>query len=142
MSTQKLPLLIPAGLPPLPPVPDGYDMWKAKGWAWKAGVQSDPWTHYQSSVPREGWLFSGRLTCNMADGAPAGIHDGFYILAVKATAKLTKPRRESLKMRFATAIQTGKRNEAMSALDIAEDCMRILQNHQRAANEADRGFHL
>ncbi len=53
---------------------------------------------------------------------------GFFRRRVSANIK-PKPRRESLTGQFATAIQAGRNNPAM---DTAKECMRILDNQQRA----------
>jgi hypothetical protein len=83
---------IPAGLPDLPPVPAGWDAWEYMGLAWKSPSEKSPWTHYQPSVPHEGWLFGGDLSYEVC-GSPSGCSDGYYIRAVKHPAKPKRVRK-------------------------------------------------
>lgn len=54
---------------------------------------------------------------------------GWRIFTRRKKKPTPKPRREPLKMQFATAIQAGKNK---TAVEVACEIMRILDNHQRA----------
>jgi hypothetical protein len=95
MST---PTKLPAGLPALPPVPDGYDRWEYKGLGYK-GSRFEPYAHC-NLIPDE-WIMGG------SSGGANGVSSLYYIVAVrdaKPAKKATKKKAKRVKVRVGRVI--------------------------------------
>jgi hypothetical protein len=120
---------LPKGLPALPPIPPGWDAWELRGWGGLAREANEtPWGCAIIDDCYTDWNVN---TCDKSHG----LTFLFYIEAVKHPKK-SKPRRESLTARLATAIQTGRNNPS---IETARDCMRLIENHQRAIRRKKNG---
>lgn len=71
----------------------------------------------------EGWIYTSQI------GQVVSAGQNFRRKITSDKLPTTKPRRESLTARIATAIQTGQNKPAM---DTAREVMRLVDNHQRA----------
>ena len=77
---------LPPGLPPLPPVPEGFDRWIARGHEWDS---KKPVVYAYSEVGLTGWDVSNGLH-------RSGSCAGFYFEAVREPAKECKPMPDAL----------------------------------------------
>jgi len=69
---------LPDGLPPLPPVPEGYDKIELKGWGWSSNKKKVPYSI--ASKENEEWM-------NFIPDVATGIQRFYYIVAVKSPKK-------------------------------------------------------
>lgn len=82
--------------------------------------------------PGDNWLEMPSAWMLCESRMPSG--DG--IICARRISAHHKPRRETLTARLATAIQTGRNNPAV---ETAKECMRIIDNHQRALRRKKNG---
>jgi len=85
MSTKK------TKLPPLPPVPAGYDRWARKGWGWESkGPVGAPWGVYQRDIPSAFNFTNSDGKMFLPSDWTTSYPDCYYIVAVKDAKKPAK----------------------------------------------------